>query len=371
MNPRFDSELLSALLDGELSPGEASALRQQIAESETLSAELAALESVSEAVQGLPAIAAPTNLHASVMDALPGPATPVPTKSPSTGQRRLRGWTGVAGGLVAAAALCVVVVVSNNDAGAPKAARGPVLTSRSADRVSESAEVPSSGSVASMAAPEVGSGVAMPGRGNSPMRAVVEKGLIQEEAELVRVSFRPDKLRRELKSARLSTTESSDAPEGYRAFVVEGSRSQINKVLKEFQDLTEDRSIEIDRHSVPHSIVVEFSMEAQQKRLLALEERGEATMAKPEPSAKKSMAARARGGILGGSRAPLGKRSQTGANQEHKSPREKFAVPAPAKAKEQIVVDSSKPDAASKVLFFYRLPAEAAGTKPADPCHGV
>ena len=65
MNPEID-EKLSALLDGELSPAEAEALRAEVARSPELAARLAALAAVDDGLRALPGPRVPAELRARV-----------------------------------------------------------------------------------------------------------------------------------------------------------------------------------------------------------------------------------------------------------------------------------------------------------------
>ena len=65
MNPELD-EKLSALLDGELTPAEAEALRAELARSPELAARLAALAAVDDGLRALPGSRVPSDLRARV-----------------------------------------------------------------------------------------------------------------------------------------------------------------------------------------------------------------------------------------------------------------------------------------------------------------
>lgn len=363
MNADFDPVLLSALLDGELSPEEAAIVRQRLAESETLMAEFASLESLSKVAKGIPSVPAPKSLLVNVLDAIPevAPAAPAPA-SPAPN----RGWMGVAGGLVAALALCVVVVISNDD---DRPERGAVNVGM---RSGESA--PSAPALVSMESADSG----MVGEGamadsvtpDRELEPVVDTGFIQQEVELVRVRLNHDDLHQRLASAELTPKESSDAPRGYRAFVVEGSREQINDVLRQFQEITGDRGIEIDRHNVPGPIIAEFEMEAQQKRLIALADRGPASKT-AVPGSTESLAPAGGGGFAAGS----GLSSDGGARLSRSGARSRGAAKGRAtetnltgnvKGKDLLAKREEQP---STVLFFYKLPSDSGASR--NPCEGA
>jgi anti-sigma factor RsiW len=97
MNPELD-EKLSALLDGELAPEEAAALRAELARSPELAARFAALAAVDEGLRGLPARGVPTGLRTRVAETLRAP------------QRRVRRWLAGAALAAAAAALALLVL---------------------------------------------------------------------------------------------------------------------------------------------------------------------------------------------------------------------------------------------------------------------
>ncbi len=382
MNADFDTELLSALLDGELSPADADAVRQRIAESDSLAAELANLESLSKAVRQVPAVPAPASLHGNVVGALGAvPESVSATSTVSPPPLLKRGWTGVAGGLIAAIALCVVVVVSNRD-GAPNndfdvadnrrpgAADSASVDSDSAIAMTEKV---AGGAPAEVAAPAsaVASG-APASPENSALRepeAIADTGLIQRSVELVQVFSKPDELHQQLMSARLTPRESSDAPEGYRAFVVEGSRSEINRVLKEYQRITRDRSIQIDRTSVPKPILAEFKMEIA---LVGLDDRGAAMdsavgaskmrQAIAPPAGEK--AASRRGSIPSPSRQARNRDSVPGIRESVKESRGAQAKPEALPQSKDGTILVKRVD--TKVLFLYKLPTESK-----EPCAGA
>jgi len=393
MNAHFDEELLSALLDGELSPAEADAVRQQIAQSETLAAELATLERLSKAVQRVPPATAPASLRANVLDAMDVGHGSVPAMStPSPAPQSKRAWTGVAAGLVAAIALCVVVVVSNRDG--ETVSPGHITTyqpSRGIGSVGSDAgvavneEVDAAGAMADFAQPASAVTRNVPaapeGSAFREPENIVDTGMIQiqRDVELVRVHVEPDDLHQRLTSARLSPRESSDAPEGYRAFVVEGSRSEINRVLKQFQEITGDKSVEIDRTNVPKPIVAEFRMEAQQTALIALAHRNPEMESRGALKMKQGTPAPAGGAFGGGSatRASPGRQVRNRGSVPGKVESVQVRRVAPAKptsvpqSKDGTIIanQATAPVIATKVLFFYKLPSESAESK--EPCAGV
>lgn len=107
MNGKLDKELLSAMLDNELTPDERAEVELGMTESPELRKEFDELRQVSAAVRNLPQIPAPSGLHSSVMAAVQQsvqPAAEHPTGSQHAGSR-LR-WNRLVG---LSAAIAVVV----------------------------------------------------------------------------------------------------------------------------------------------------------------------------------------------------------------------------------------------------------------------
>jgi outer membrane biosynthesis protein TonB len=103
-------EKLSALLDGELPPEEAAALRAEIARSPELAARLAALAAVDEGLRGLPGRAVPADLRARLAARL---AAEAGSARMPVGARRAPGRAGrrwLAGAALAAAAAALALL---------------------------------------------------------------------------------------------------------------------------------------------------------------------------------------------------------------------------------------------------------------------
>ncbi|MCA9046791.1 MAG: zf-HC2 domain-containing protein, partial [Planctomycetaceae bacterium] len=82
MSVPFSKDLLSAYLDGELSPEELRQVEDCLAESPELLAELAELRQVSERVRGVPRPKAPAELHTAVMAAIDQSSVTVKNEPP-------------------------------------------------------------------------------------------------------------------------------------------------------------------------------------------------------------------------------------------------------------------------------------------------
>jgi anti-sigma factor RsiW len=111
MNPELDAKL-SALLDGELPPIEAAALRAEIARSPELTARLAELAAVDEDLRALPERALPAELRSRVERAIaaePRPPRRAPPRSAVAPGSRRR-WLAAAAVAAAAAALALVAL---------------------------------------------------------------------------------------------------------------------------------------------------------------------------------------------------------------------------------------------------------------------
>ncbi len=100
MNPELEAQL-SALLDGELSPEEAAALRTEIARSPELAERFAALAEVDHELRALPARAVPSALRARVARRVASERMP---------PRRARRWLGAAALAAAAAVLALLAL---------------------------------------------------------------------------------------------------------------------------------------------------------------------------------------------------------------------------------------------------------------------
>jgi anti-sigma factor RsiW len=123
MNPELD-ERLSALLDGELSPAEAAALRQEVSRSPELAERLAALAAVDEGVRGLPSRPVPTDLRARLAARLETAIARTPDAARHTPRRPMRRWLAAAALAAAAAALALLAL--------PRAQREETRVARSA-----------------------------------------------------------------------------------------------------------------------------------------------------------------------------------------------------------------------------------------------
>jgi len=109
MNPELE-EKLSALLDGELAPEEAEALRAELARSPELASHLASLAAVDDGLRALPSPGVPSDLRARVERQIREdvPARPRAPRSGATPGSRRR-WLPAAV-LAAAAAILVLVL---------------------------------------------------------------------------------------------------------------------------------------------------------------------------------------------------------------------------------------------------------------------
>jgi anti-sigma factor RsiW len=96
MNPELDAKL-SALLDGNLAPEQAAALRAELARSPELAARLAALAAVDESLRELPSRPVPARLRERVRSEVAAP-------------RRVRRWLATAALAAAAAALALLAL---------------------------------------------------------------------------------------------------------------------------------------------------------------------------------------------------------------------------------------------------------------------
>jgi anti-sigma factor RsiW len=109
MNPELD-ERLSALLDGELPPAEAAALRAEIARSPELAARLAALAAVDDGVRALPSRPVPVDLRARLAARLEAASARTPDAARHTPRRAVRRWLAAAALAAAAAALALLAL---------------------------------------------------------------------------------------------------------------------------------------------------------------------------------------------------------------------------------------------------------------------
>ena len=110
-------ELLSAHLDGELTPDEARRVAERLAADPVARAEQDELARVRQAVRGLPAVEPPVGFYEDVLrTGDPVPALVGPPAAPGRRRRRSRVLAGVAG-LAVAAALVVVVALAGSGGG--------------------------------------------------------------------------------------------------------------------------------------------------------------------------------------------------------------------------------------------------------------
>ena len=109
MNPEIEAKL-SALLDGELAPDEAEALRAEIAARPELAVRLAELAAVDEAVRALPARPVPPEVSARLAERIRGaePARRAPPRR-TTAPPRVR-WLAAAALAAAVAALVLIAL---------------------------------------------------------------------------------------------------------------------------------------------------------------------------------------------------------------------------------------------------------------------
>ena len=105
MNPELEARL-SALLDGELDPDEAAALRAELAREPALAARLAELGAVDEALRALPSRTPPAELRARLAERIRAEARAFAARAP--GRRTLR--LATAALAAAAAALALVLL---------------------------------------------------------------------------------------------------------------------------------------------------------------------------------------------------------------------------------------------------------------------
>jgi anti-sigma factor RsiW len=115
MNPELDARL-SALLDGELSPEEAEALRAEIARSPELTLQLAALAAVDDGLRALPSPRLPSDLRVRLARRV-REDVPARPRAPGAARRRaprsgaIPGWLAAAAVAAAAAAVLAFVVL--------------------------------------------------------------------------------------------------------------------------------------------------------------------------------------------------------------------------------------------------------------------
>jgi anti-sigma factor RsiW len=109
MNPELD-EKLSALLDGELAPEEAAALRAELARSPELAVRLEALAAVDAGLRALPDRSVPPGVRARVAEELRTPPANARTPSAARRVRRVRRWLAAAALAAAAAWLTLLVL---------------------------------------------------------------------------------------------------------------------------------------------------------------------------------------------------------------------------------------------------------------------
>jgi anti-sigma factor RsiW len=108
---------LSALLDGELAPDEAAALREEIARRPELEARLAELAAVDSALRALPGRPLPADLRARLERRLRLEAEALPRRSPAVRRAgRRRRWLAAAALAGAAAALALLVQLRSEEA---------------------------------------------------------------------------------------------------------------------------------------------------------------------------------------------------------------------------------------------------------------
>ena len=111
MTPELEAKL-SALLDGELAPEEAAALREEIARRPELAARLAELAAVDEELRALPGRPLPAELRARLAQRIRAEASASPRRAPRGGATpgSRRRWLAAAALAAAAAALALVVL---------------------------------------------------------------------------------------------------------------------------------------------------------------------------------------------------------------------------------------------------------------------
>ncbi len=132
MNPELEAQL-SALLDGELSPEEAVALRAEIARSPELAARLAALAAVDDGLRTLPHRAVPSDLRARVAQRIASERMP---------PRRARRWLAAAARAAAAAVVALLALPRTRSDETQVARTAPEPTPAPAPRVEIAEQAP-------------------------------------------------------------------------------------------------------------------------------------------------------------------------------------------------------------------------------------
>lgn len=124
MTEDFDNELLSALLDGELTPEQQWTLEARVDGSEALKAELAELERLSALIGDVAPASAPADLVQQVMSQVLKPQPGTNSNSPGPGSVPVwKRWPGLAAMLTAAAVLFLMFRLTGARDMAPNAAR--------------------------------------------------------------------------------------------------------------------------------------------------------------------------------------------------------------------------------------------------------
>ncbi len=263
MSADFENELLSSLLDRELSPEQAESVRGQIAESGDLGGELDALKSVSRLLKSVPTESAPADLHANVMASIGMSPVKSPATQPAKSPRGRKSYFGAITGVVLAAAACVFIAV-NFESDGPANERvaknaAPSGAQRDSSFIPQSKAQPMTRGAGSADMASLSPPAASMLQEDAP--SPIAEQILNEQVARVRAGGSIEILRKQLALADLTTIESKQATsEGYVAFVVEGPRESIQSVLKQFQNVTGDTSLQLDRSGIPASVLREFEM---------------------------------------------------------------------------------------------------------------
>lgn len=371
MTDEFNNELLSALLDGELSPEEADRVRTQIDQAPELQTELADLKSLGSLLAdaaSAPAVEAPAQLAESVMAGLTPKTTPVVTKSRS----RWKMWSGAGAMVAGAAALMVMLQITGPD----QPARN-VTVSESVDSAMVALATPADEAKMAPMAAGAAESADMVRLEETETVAFDATEVFQIETE----SRNPKEvLSRFLKTMKLAA-ESDQATEDGTMYVVELGEAELQRLMNETSLLDHGLSMrrEESRSELRQRLVAMLELDGVANEKLAGTEApldsassAEAGMGAPALPATRSLAPPA------APPAPSARRSRTAAKTDRESvqePRRKVAVKVAPSSAEQLNQRPQKAFAVNalskvrkkvRVIFFLKNVAET----PTEACEG-
>lgn len=251
MSEGFDNELISAMLDGELSAEQQAMVDAHLAESGSARTEAAQLEALSKLISDVPVEAAPKQLAQQVMSGVirskpePVPSEPASKTNVSTPFWK-RHWRGIASMATAAAALFLMFRGSSPE---------PAMESRTADASS----APAAQLVVEDREMESGESPAMAAELSETLQAGIMNDMPNTGVAMIRVAPDAEELLKRYLNAQ--DLEHKYAPmnavlkeEGLDAIVVSASRDDIRALLVRVEEESGPGSLEWNRDTDPNSL---------------------------------------------------------------------------------------------------------------------